>query len=91
LRIPAVIKVVSIVVVDVNVIGGIPAFGPVFRPRIKQQERIAAVLETRIPHIHHWARAQAKEVPAAKRDNETVLRDVVAAVASALLPCAMVG
>jgi hypothetical protein len=91
LRIAAVVEVVSIVVVDVNVIEVIPVIGPVFRPWINQQERKPAVLETRVPQIHNRARAEAEQVLAAEIEAEAVLRDVVTAVASALRPRAMVG
>jgi hypothetical protein len=91
LRIAAVVKVVAIVVVDVEVVGVIPVVGPVLRPRIKQQERIPAVLETRISQIHHWLRANAEVVLAAEIQIKGVLRDVVTAVASTLRPTPVVG
>ena len=78
-------------VVDVNIIGVIPVFGPVFRPWINEQERKPAVLETRIPEVHNGARAEAEEVLGAEIETEAVLRDVVTAVASALRPAPMVG
>ena len=91
MRIAAVVKVVSIVVVDVNVVVLIPVFGPILRPRINQQERIPAVLETRIALIHNRARVQTEEVLVAEIETEAVLRHVVAAIASALRPGSMVG
>ena len=91
MRIAAIVEVIAIVVVDVEVIGVIPVVGPVFRPWIDHQERKSAVLETRIPQIHNWLRANAEEVLAAERETESVLRHVVTAVASALRPTPMVG
>jgi hypothetical protein len=91
LRIAAVVKVVSIVVVNINVIGVIPVFGPVFRPWINEQERKPTVLETRIPHVHNRARAKAEGMLAAEIQTEAVLRDVVAAITPTLPPGAMVG
>jgi hypothetical protein len=91
LRIVAVIKVVAVVVVDINVVGGIPVIGPVFRPWIHQQEGIPAVLETRVPQIHHRARPEPEVVLAAEIEAEGLLRNVGTAVASALRPGAMVG
>ena len=90
-RIAAIVEVVSIVVVDVNVIGAIPVCRPVFRIRIDQQERVPAVPEARISHVHNGAGSHAEEVPAAETEIEGGLRNVVTAVASALLPGAMVG
>ena len=90
-RIAAIVEVVSIVVVDVNVIGAIPVCRPVFRIRVDQQERVAAVPEARISHEHNGAGSHAEEVPAAETEIEGGLRNVVTAVASALLPGAMVG
>ena len=88
--IAAIVEVVSIVVVDVDVIGAIPVFRPVFRIRIDQQERVAAVEEARISHVHNGASSHAEEVLAAETEIEAGLREVVTAVASALLPGAMV-
>jgi len=51
-RIRAVVKVVSVVIGDVKVIGIEPVSCPGFRVGIHEQERIAAVLETRIPHVN---------------------------------------
>jgi len=91
LGIAAIVKVVAIVVVNIEVIGVIPVVGPVLGPRIKQQERIPAVLETRISQIHHWLRANAEVVLAAEIQTEAVLRDEVTPVASTLRPAPMVG
>ena len=91
MRIAAVVKVVAIVVVDIKVIGVIPVVGPIFRPWVKQQERISAVLEARIPQIHDRLRANAEGVLGSEIEAEGVLRNVVTAVASALRPGAMVG
>ena len=38
LRIPSVVEVIAVIVVDVNVVGGIPVSRPVTRPRIDHQE-----------------------------------------------------
>ena len=90
-RITAVVEVISIVVVDIDIVGVIPIFRPVFRIWIDQQEREAAVEETRISHIHYGAGSHAEEVLAAETEIEAILGDVVPAVTSALLPGAMVG
>jgi hypothetical protein len=91
LRIAAVVKVVSIVVVDVNVIGVIPVVCPVLRVWIHQQERIPAILETRIALINNRSRAEAEEVLASEIEIEAGLRNVITAVASTLRPGAMIG
>ena len=90
-RIAAIVEVVSIVVVDVEVVGVVPVFRPIFRIRIDQQERVAAVEKARISHVHNGASSHAEEVLAAETEIEAGLRNVVTAVASALLPGAMVG
>src|ERR1019366_7356031 len=90
-RIAAIVEVVSIVVVDVEVVGVVPVFRPIFRIRIDQQERVAAVEKARISHVHNGASSHAEEVLAAETEIEGGLRNIVTAVASALLPGAMVG
>jgi hypothetical protein len=90
LGLAAVVKVVAVLVIDVNVIKSVPICGPVFRPRIYHQERKAAVLETRIAQVHRGA-ADAEEVLAAERDREAILRNVVTPIAAALRPGAMLG
>lgn len=90
LRIPAVEKVVAIIVVDVDIVGVVPIFRPVFRPRVNKQEREPSIDETWIPHVDSRPRSDAEEVPAAEIDTELVLGNVVAPIAAALRPCAMV-
>jgi len=86
---PAVVKVVPIVITDVDVIGGIPICRPVFRPRIHQHERKAAVRETRIPHVHRRA-GHPEIVLTSEIETEAVLRNEVTAIASTLRPSAMI-
>jgi len=88
-RMPAVVKVVPIVITDVDVIGGIPICRPVFRPRIHQHERKAAVRETRIPHVHRRA-GHPEIVLTSEIETEAVLRNEVTAIASTLRPSAMI-
>ena len=88
-RVHTVIKIIPVVIVNVNVVGVIPIFRPVFGPRVNQQERKAAVLETRIPNVHRGAAADAEEVLAAEIETEGLLRNIVTAIASALRPRAM--
>jgi hypothetical protein len=88
-RIPTVVKIVPVVIVDVNVIGAVPVFCPVFRPGIHKHERKAAVREARIPHIHRGAAVHPEPVLTTEIEAEAVLRNVVAAIASALRPGAM--
>jgi len=91
LRIAAVVKIVSVVVVNVDVVVLIPVVSPILRPWINHQERIPAVLESRISFIHRRARVEAEEVLAAEIKVEAVLSHIEAAVASALGPGSMVG
>jgi len=91
LRIAAVVQVVAVVVIDVNVIGGVPVVGPVFRPRIEHHERISLVLETRISQIHNWDPTEVEVVLPAEIETEASLRNIVAAIPAALRPSSMVG
>src|SRR5450631_1381833 len=87
LRIIAVVEVITvIVIVDIKVIGGVPVLRPVCGPRIQEQERSPLILETRITQIHDRRRLEAEVVLRAEVQIESVLRDVIAAVASALRP-----
>jgi len=61
-RMPAVIKVIPIAIVDVKVVGVIPVFCPVFGPRINQHERKATILEAWISHEYRGAAADAERV-----------------------------
>ena len=84
-------KIVPIVVIDVKVIGIEPVVRPVFRPRVYKQERIPAVLEARISHVHNWKCVEPEEMLVAEIETETGLRDVEATVASTLRPGSVVG
>lgn len=88
-RMPAVVKVVPIVIVDVDVIGIVPVLCPVFRPGIHEQERKAAVREARIPHVDRGAVVNPEPVLTPEMEIEAGLRNVVTAVASTLRPGAM--
>lgn len=93
LGIATVVKVVAaivIVVVDINLVVGVPVCVPVSWPWIHQQEREPAVRETRIAHVHIRHPAKPEEMAAAEREAEGRLGDVVTAIASALSPVAMV-
>jgi len=85
-RIPAVVKVVPVVIIDVNVIGVVPAFRPVFWPGIHEQERKTAVREPRIPHVDRGAAVHPEPVLTPEIETEAVLRNVVTAIASTLHP-----
>jgi hypothetical protein len=91
-RIPSVVEVVPVVVIvisDVDVIGRVPIVCPVFRPGVHEQERIAAVPETRIPQVDRGT-GHSEPVLTPERETEAGLRDVVTAIAPALRPRAMV-
>jgi hypothetical protein len=62
---------------------------PILGPWVNQQERKAAVLETRIPHKYGGATPDAEPVLTAEIDDEPVLRNVVATIAAALRPRTM--
>ena len=86
---PTIIKVIPVVIVNVKVVGIIPVFCPVFGPRVNEHERKAAVLKAGISHEYRRAAPDAERVCASKIESETVLRDVVTAIAAALPPSAM--
>src|SRR5579864_2628522 len=58
--IPTVVKVIPVVIADINVIGGIPVLRPVIRPRVNHHERITAVLEARVTRNDHRLALDAK-------------------------------
>jgi hypothetical protein len=86
---PAVVKVVPIVVVDVNVIGLVPILRSVFRPGIHEHERVAVVVEPGITHVDRGAAVHPEPVLTPEIEAEVGLRNVVAAIASTLRPAAM--
>ena len=90
-RMPAVVKVVPVVITDVNVIGSVPVLRPGFRPGIQEHERKASVREARISHVHRGAAAHPKPVLVPEREAEGGLRNEVTAIASTLSPSAVVG
>ena len=89
-RIATVVQVVTIVIADVNLVSLVPVIHPVFRPGIHEQEREAAVLETRIAHVHDGAAVDPEPVLTPETEIEPGLRNVVTAVASTLFPSAMI-
>jgi len=89
-RISAVVKVVPVVISDVQVIAIEPVLCPGFRPGIHQQERIAAVRKARISHVHRGKGVHPEPAVDSEIQVEAILRDIVTAVASTLSPGAMV-
>jgi hypothetical protein len=87
----AVVEVIPIAVADINVVGGIPVWRPVSRPRINHHERIAAVLEARVTRNYDGLALNAKPVPRAEIEAETIFRNVIAAISAALPPSAVIG
>ena len=92
-RIPAVIQVIAAIGVDnINIVGIVPIVAPVFRPRINRTEPIALVLKAwKSAHNQKGKARDAESVISAKVSAETVVRNVITAVATALLPGAVVG
>jgi len=86
---PAVVQVITIVIVDVHIVILVPVLPPLLRPRVNQEERKAAVVETRVPVVHDGARLYPERVLITEIHTEAILGDVIAAVASALHPSAM--
>jgi hypothetical protein len=92
-RIPAVIQVVAAIGVnDINIVGVVPIVPPVFGPWVNGTEPIALVLEPRkSAHNQEGKARDAESVISAKVSAETIVRNVITAVATALLPGAVVG
>jgi hypothetical protein len=86
---PTIKKVIPVVIVNVKVVGTIPVFCPVFGPRVNEHERKATVLEAGISHEYRGPAPDTERVSTSKIEAETVLRDVVTAIAAALSPSAM--
>jgi len=91
--IPAVEQVIAVVDVgDIDVVAVVPIIRPVFWPWVNQADPIAAVLEARISaHNEEREAGDAETMILTKVSAETVIRNAVAFVASALLPGAVVG
>jgi len=91
--IPTVVHVIAVPgIVDIHIIVVIPIVRPVFRPRIKDTEPKAAVLEAGIPANHyHRVAVDAERVIRAEVTPITVLWNAVAVVAATLLPGAVLG
>lgn len=91
--ISAVIQIISVtVVVHVYVIIVVPIGIPVLRPRVHHTEPIAAILEAAMAaDISHRETVNAESVILAIVATEPVIRNAVASVAAALLPCAVFG
>jgi hypothetical protein len=91
--IPAVVQVIPVFDVhDVNVICFVPVGSPEFRIRINDTEPIATVLETwKTANLHKGEAVNAERVDRAIVAGEIYVRNPVAVIAAALLPCAMLG
>jgi hypothetical protein len=87
---PAVKQVIPVVIpIDINIVSGIPVVGPFRRPRVEHLEPESAVLEARVSAYDNRTAPDAEVVLRAKVEIEAILRDIVAAIAAALLPGAM--
>jgi hypothetical protein len=89
----AVVQVVAVVhIVDVNIVVVIPVIAPGFRPRVNCADPITLVLEARISADNQEGKAvDAESVAWAKVSVVSIVRNAVAAVATALLPGAVIG
>ena len=91
--IPAVVHVIAIIDIgDINVVVVVPVISPVFRPRVNRTDPIALVLEAWVsPYNHERQRVDSKSMIPSKVSAVAVVRNAVAAIATTLLPGAMVG
>lgn len=88
----AVVYVVPIIaVIDIDIVGFVPIWRPVFRPWIDKRDPITVVLEARVTaYKEHRKAADAEEVFTPEVAPETVFRNAVAVVTAALLPTAVI-
>ena len=91
--IPAVVEVIAVVhVVDVDVVVVVPVISPGFRPWVNGTDPITLVLEARVSAYHQEGKSvDAESVAGAEVSAVAVVRNAVAAVATALLPGAVIG
>jgi len=76
--------------VDIDVVIVVPIVGPIFRPGVNHSEPIAAVLEAGIAaNQHHGVAVNAEGMPRTEVAVVAIIGNVVAVVATALLPVAM--
>ena len=89
--VPAIEQIIPIAaVIDVNIVGLIPGWAPVFRIGIHHCEPAAAVLEARVASFIAEGKAiDAKEVVVAEVAAEVVVGYTIAAVAAACSPAAV--
>ena len=86
-----VVKVIPVVIANINVVGGIPVLRPVSWPRINHHERVAAVLEAGVARNYDGLALNAKPVSRAEIEPETILRNVITAITAPLSPSAVIG
>ena len=91
-RKPAVVQVITVIdIADIHVIIVVPVVAPVVWPRVKGTDPIALVLEARVSADNQKGEADDPEsVARPKVSAETVVRNAIAVVATALLPGAVV-
>jgi hypothetical protein len=89
--VPAIEQIIPIAaVIDVNVVGLVPGWAPVFRIGVHHREPAASVLEARVvAFIAEGKAVDAEEVVVAVVDTEVIVGYTVAAVAAACSPAAM--
>ncbi len=89
---PPVVHVISIVLINiVDVVSLVPVVCPAVGPRIDQTEPKAAVLEARESANHHIRLVVDDErIVRTKVSVVTVVRDAVAVVTAALVPCPVI-
>lgn len=89
----AVEKVVAVAdVVNVDIVGGVPVWIPIFRPGVQQREPEAVILEAgQAADEDHGQFADAEEVVVAEVEAESIIGNAIAVVATALGPSLMLG
>jgi hypothetical protein len=84
------VQVISVVIVNIDIVRGVPVVCPILRPGIDEHEPIVAVPEAGISANDDGAVLNAEPVLTPEIEAETTLGNVITAIAAALIPSSVV-